>query len=151
MLERISPFYRNARKEITKAPVVYFEDLGFRNYAAGVFGRVEEGSILGFLFENLTLFLLKEKISLTPDKIHFWRTKDGAEVDFLIDDSGQTPFEIKYQSLKKAEMTRSFRNYIEKYKPKEAFIINLTLSITVTLDDTIVHYLPINKFIGYKL
>ena len=32
IIESVTPFYRNVRKEITKSPVVYFNDLGLRNY-----------------------------------------------------------------------------------------------------------------------
>ncbi|PIP30942.1 ATPase [bacterium (Candidatus Howlettbacteria) CG23_combo_of_CG06-09_8_20_14_all_37_9] len=151
VLERVTPFFKNPRKEITKSPMVYFEDLGLRNYSAGVFGRVEETSNLGSLFENLIFFLLKDKIYFSPANIHFWRTKDGAEVDFVIDTHKQLPIEVKYQSLKCPEMTRSFRNYIEKYKPEKAYIINLSLKEMETLNTTIVYFIPFYEFLGHQL
>ncbi|MCP4213266.1 MAG: ATP-binding protein, partial [bacterium] len=49
---RISPYFTNLRKEITKSPVLYFYDLGLRNYGLGVFGHLREPKDLGYVFEN---------------------------------------------------------------------------------------------------
>ena len=49
---RITPFFRNVRKEITKSPVIYFSDLGLRNYANGTFGTLSKPEDMGFLFQN---------------------------------------------------------------------------------------------------
>lgn len=152
VLERITPFYKNPRKEITKSPVVYFSDLGLGNYAAGIFGRVEETNKLGLLFQNFILYLIKDKIAFSASKIHFWRTKDGAEVDFVVDAGTKPlPIEVKYQTLKKAEMTRSFRNYIEHYEPEEAYLINLSLKKTVILHKTKIRFIPFYDFLEAKL
>lgn len=150
ILEKVTPFSKNPRKEITKATVVYFEDLGLRNYAAGVFGKAEEASSLGSLFENFIFFLLKNKVAFSPAKIHFWRTKDGAEVDFVVDTEKPLPIEVKYQALKYPEMTRSFRNYIEKYKPKKAYIVNLSLKKSETLHETTVYFMPFSEFLEHE-
>lgn len=131
ILGKITPYFKNIRKEISKMPIYYFNDLGLRNYACGVFGSEEifrSGDMGGFIFQNFIWNILKEGIQNTSGALHFWRTKDGAEIDFLIN-TGQKviPCEIKYKNLKKPEITRGMRNYIEKYHPEKAFIINLSL------------------------
>ena len=35
---KVTPWFTNIRKEITKAPVYYFRDIGLRNFASGSFG-----------------------------------------------------------------------------------------------------------------
>lgn len=84
-------------KEISKAPVPYFCDLGLRNHALGLFGQIQTPSECGFVFENLIFLLLKEKLKYKAAKLNFWRTTDKAEVDFVIDtERTVTPVEAKY-------------------------------------------------------
>jgi uncharacterized protein len=34
VIQKVSPYYKNKQKELTKAPLYYFTDVGFRNFAA---------------------------------------------------------------------------------------------------------------------
>ena len=143
LLELISPYARNVRKEITKSPVPYFWDLGLRNYALGIFGHIDSPSEGGFIFENLVFLLLKEQAKLGTTKLNFWRTKDKAEVDFIME-SGRNvvPIEVKYKSLRKEEIPRSLRSFIEKYSPDEAYIINLDYKNKVKINKTTLFFFP---------
>lgn len=142
ILQRIAPYFRNLRKEITKSPVFYFYDLGLRNYSVGTFGSLETQRA-GFLFQNLVFNNLKQRLGRTAAKIYFWRTKEGAEVDFVVGLGQEVlPIEVKYQELKKPVVTRSMRSFIGKYKPKKAFIVNLTLEESLTLNKTKVCFIP---------
>lgn len=143
ILEKITPYFKNVRKEITKAPVYYFYDIGMRNYAAGDFGRINLEDNIGFVFENYVFSALKEKIKNTASSIHFWRTKDNAEVDFIIN-SGKAivPVEAKKQNLKQPEITRSLRSFIIKYNPEKAYMVNLELSDEIKVGNTEVYFIP---------
>jgi len=146
ILNKIMPYSKNIRKEITKAPVFYFHDLGLRNYAIGLFGNINSLQEKGFLFENFIFNILKEKTRNTSVGIHFWRTKDGAEVDFVLDvGREQNAVEVKYIFLKEPKITRSFRSFIERYNPKRAFIISLNLEDTLIVNETEVNFLPYFK------
>lgn len=147
ILEKITPYFKNARKEITKAPVYYFYDIGMRNYAAGDFGRISLEDNIGFVFENYVFNVLKEKIKHTSSSIHFWRTKDSAEVDFVIN-SGRyiIPVEAKKQNLQQPEITRSLRSFINKYSPEKAFVVNLTLKDEIMVGKTTVCFVPYYVF-----
>jgi len=146
ILNKIMPYSKNIRKEITKAPVFYFHDLGLRNYAIGLFGNINSLQEKGFLFENFIFNILKEKTRNTSVGIHFWRTKDGAEVDFVLDvGREQNAVEVKYSFLKEPKITRSFRSFIERYNPKRAFIISLNLEDTLIVNETEVNFLPYFK------
>ncbi|PIP57752.1 ATPase [Candidatus Woesebacteria bacterium CG22_combo_CG10-13_8_21_14_all_39_10] len=147
VIEKVYPFFGNVRKEITKSPVYYFNDLGMRNLALDIFGKeVNEGiGDEGFLFQNFVYFLLKPRPT-SPERIRFWRTKDGAEVDFVRDIGPKIgAFEVKYSNIKNVKITRSLRSFIEKYKPPKAFIINLSLEKSMKVGDTVVGALPFFK------
>ncbi len=67
-------------------------------------------------------------------KIYLWRTKEGGEVNFVIDSAKTlTPLEIKYRDLKEPEMSRSLRNFIERYTPSPAPPINLYFRHTLSI------------------
>jgi predicted AAA+ superfamily ATPase len=152
LLDIISPYARNVRKEITKSPVPYFWDLGLRNYALGIFGHLGSPSECGFIFENLVFLLLKEKIRLEATKLNFWRTKDKAEVDFILERGRNVvPIEVKYKSLKKQEITRSLRSFIEKYSPDKAYIVNLDYSNTLKINKTTLFFLPYYELLYKKI
>jgi len=145
VLQRISPYFRNVRKEITKSPVFYFYDLGLRNFALGSFGSLKEP---GFVFQNFVFNLLKEKTKLSSAKICFWRTKDKAEIDFVIDFSrNPMPVEVKYKKLVRPEITRALRSFIERYKPKKALILNLTLDTVINLNQTKIFIIPFYRIL----
>jgi uncharacterized protein len=143
ILERMSPFFRNLRKEITKSPVVYFYDLGLRNYMLGRFGQVSGQDEFGFLFQNLMFNKLKESARFSGIKINFWRTKEKAEVDFIIDKGKEIiPVEVKYKELKNFAVERSLRSFVEKYNPKTAIIINKKPQHKLFIGSTEVEFIP---------
>ncbi|MFA5433692.1 MAG: ATP-binding protein, partial [Candidatus Paceibacterota bacterium] len=47
IIRMVQPFFTNKQKEITKSPIVYFTDLGLRNFSLNMFGRVENNEQLG--------------------------------------------------------------------------------------------------------
>ena len=143
IIEKLTPYFRNPRTEISKAPVVYFHDLGLRNYALGFFGSLPLGMERGFLFQNFIFRLLKEKYHQETLDLHFWRTKDRAEVDFILEIAGRfIPVEIKYAELKKPELGRSLRSFISRYKSPEAWVVNLALEEKLSVENAEVHILP---------
>jgi len=147
IINRVTPYFKNIRKEITKSPVFYFYDLGLRNYAAGTFGNMVNPQEMGMAFENFVFNMMRAKFLNTSTKIHFWRTKDGAEVDFIIDSGReQFPVEVKYRDLRRPEMSRSFRSFVEKYRPKRAFIVNLGLDKElVAMEGMKIRFIPFFK------
>ena len=143
VIQKITPYFKNKRKEITKSPNIYFYDLGLRNYSVDVFGNLNRPDELGFVFQNFVLNALKDESRFKNTKIHFWRTKDKAEVDFIIESGREiTPVEVKYKKFQKPIIERPMRNFIAKYQPKEAKIINLNFKKKIKLDKTTVQFLP---------
>ena len=142
IIKKLPPFFRNQRKEIVKAPKIYFLDIGLRNYACGLFGNYLLTSNDGSIFENFIFNILTEAIRYTGASLHFWRTKDKAEVDFIINFGDMViPIEVKSE-LKIPKIQRSMRSFIDRYKPEKAIIINKTLKDSIQLHDTKIYFIP---------
>ncbi len=82
---RLMPLYTNKTKEINKSHKIYFYDVGIRNALIGNTDPIDIRSDKGAIFEN---FLIAEKIkeraySMRSSDIHFWRNRQGSEVDFV--------------------------------------------------------------------
>lgn len=148
VIKKVTPYFSNVRKEISKSPMVYFTDLGLRNYSLGLFGRISLLTEMGFLFQNFVFHLLQEKWRYESASIHFWRTKDRAEVDFVIN-IGKTvlPVEVKCGELKEDAVSRPLRNFIAQYNPKEAWIVNLGFKKEIKIEKTIVKFIPFYELI----
>lgn len=148
LVELIAPYARNVRKEISKSPVPYFWDLGLRNYSLGLFGHLESPFEKGFVFENLVFLLLRQKLRFKAAKLNYWRTKDKAEVDFVIEAGKRLiPVEVKYKHLKRDKVPASLRSFIAKYNPEKAYIINLDLNKTLKIKKTTLCFLPFHELL----
>lgn len=146
VVQLLTPYFKNPRKEIIKSPTVYFYDLGLRNYALGVFGNIINPKDWGFIFQNFIFNIFKEKLKFSNTSLHFWRTKDKAEVDLVINYGREIiPVEIKYKVLSGVEIERSLHSFIEKYSPPKAFVINLGYQQTTVVGKTEVVFLPFWK------
>jgi len=142
IIDKVTPWYTNIRKEITKAPVFYFRDIGLRNFAAGSFGALSD-SEAGFAFQNVIHAMLKERFPLADTTIHYWRTKDKAEVDFVLRSGDMvTPLEVKYRDMKKLDVRRSFLGFLTRYHPEFGYIVNRNYSDEALICQTRVRCLP---------
>ncbi len=152
VVARITPFYENIRKEITKSPKIYFTDLGMRNYAIGEFGKADSSRDAGFLFENFILLMFREIVKDQNTKIQFWRTKDASEVDFIITAGKKTtPLEVKFSEISNVSLTRPFKNFIDKYNPDQAFVINLNLNKTLIYSGHQISFLPFYEILNLTI
>ncbi len=89
----IPPYHRNLSKRQIKTPKLYFQDTGLACYLAGWRSPelAFEGAMAGNLFENyvLTEILKSYWHRGREPSIYFWRTKDGLEVDFVLEEGGK--------------------------------------------------------------
>jgi hypothetical protein len=139
LVRRIYPFFSNKNKEITKQPKVYFIDCGLRNSIINNFYSEPDGQI----FENYVFSELL-KAGFEPK---FWRSKSKSEVDFIIEKNNEIiPIEVKISPNK---IERSFRSFIDEYKPKRAYIVNYAgVKKKRTIDKTKIEFLDIEAFIN---
>jgi predicted AAA+ superfamily ATPase len=144
ILKKVTPYFRNVRKEISKSPTVYFNDTGLRNYSLGIFGRLLRQDDLGFVFQNLVFLILIEKLRWSNAEIHYWRSKSRSEIDLVIDLGRKVlPIEVKYKEFSQPIIPRSFHGFIEKYKPERCMVINKNLKTTVNLKGSEVSFLTV--------
>lgn len=147
VIKKVTPFVGNKRTEITSNPIYYFIDNGFRNAALRNFSNLSSRSDLGlliesFVFQELFKFNIQNYLNLD---LHFWRTKSGAEVDFVLYKNSELflPIEVKYRNLSKASISRGFRSFIEAYQPKHAIMITKNLMSQITVNNCKVHLVPL--------
>ena len=133
------PYFTNARKELTKMPKVYFADVGIRNLAVKYFAPFSENRDKGKLLEN---FIASSLARQGNGVLNYWRTKDRSEVDFVFSDyyGHITPIEIKAAELRAPEINRGLRLFIEKYKPRKAVVVNLSLEKSVRISGAQVRF-----------
>lgn len=149
IIQRLTPYFKNLRKEITKSPIFYFYDLGLKNFACGEFGNLKDK---GFIFQNFIFNIIKEKIEFSPSRICFWRTKDKTKIDFIIElGKDIIPIEVKFKRLETPEIPRALRSFIERYKPKKALIINLSLEKAMRLNNTQILTTPFYRLVRKDL
>ncbi len=138
VVARSTPFFTNKRLELVKAPKFFFVDPGFRNMAIKNFLPVAARPDAGALNEN---FVATELIKHGYD-LHFWRSKSKAEVDFIVENKGETiPVEVK-TSLNQQEISRSFRSFIDKYSPGRGLIASNQSFGTTKIKKTRVSFVP---------
>lgn len=150
--KRISPFFRNKRKEILKSQSIYFYDLGLRNSLLNIFGELSRPEDLGFVFQNLIFQILLDKIRWKSVSLNFWRTKGKAEVDFVINSiNNPIPVEIKFIDLKNPKIPSGLKAFIADYQPNKAFVINKSFDYQTNLDETKIYFIPFWKLITEKI
>lgn len=143
LIKEIRPYFTNKQKEITKSPVIYFYDLGLRNYSIDMMGRLADPQGLSFVFQNFVLNALQKEIKDSAATINFWRTLGGAEVDFVISRGGEVvPVEVKYIDLRSPVLGKSLLSFIEKYQPEKARVVNLSLETEIRYKTTAVKFIP---------
>lgn len=115
---------RQERQVISKAPKFYLFDVG----VAGAVSkrRIVEprGDLFGRAFEHIVLMELVAHASYSElaYDIHFWRTKAGAEVDFILGD-GEVAIEVKGTSRVDDRDLRGLRLFGETHRPRLAIVV----------------------------
>ncbi len=119
-------YFSRQRKQVIKSPKVFYLDTGLVNFHQrnididSMLNRGGWGSILEtFVFSEL----YKEIKDMTMRAfLNFWRTNNGAEVDFIIE-YGQTlyPIEIKASAQVKSLDLRSLESFINAEASKVPF------------------------------
>jgi len=127
VIKRLTPFFSNPRTELSKMPKIYFTDSGLRNLAMGSFSYLCTRSDTGKIIEGIVAsHVLKNR--LFSHRVNYWRTKSGAEVDFII--SGVKPvqsIEVKSGILKHVTISRGYRSFLSKYSPEKSILLNSTI------------------------
>ena len=96
----LRPYFRNFGKRLIKSPKVYFLDTAIVTFLLGLHAAapILQGPFAGHLMETAVVaewikaFLHRGQ----PPTLYFWRSRDGLEIDLLIERNGRLyPIEIK--------------------------------------------------------
>ena len=85
--------------------------------------------------------MFRELLALGKE-IRYWRTKGGAEMDFVLEFKGN-PFPIEVKLGGSSALGRSFYSFIEAYKPKRAVVVTLDEFSKRKVGETVIYSVPI--------
>ena len=118
----LRPYFANLGKAIIKTPKLYFYDTGLRNAVFGEFQPLDNRADLGALIEN---FVFSELIkSVEKDRLWFYRTTTGSEIDFIFVKGNQTiPIEVKYRISGQKVYPKTFNTLSNHTDLKKGLVI----------------------------
>lgn len=123
IIHRLNAF-GTQRDAVLRTPKYYFFDIGVRNAASGI-GHSKGVLVLqsGVLFEHFIILELIAHFGGT-ESLSYWRTKQGEEVDIIIDHRGhRMAVEIKTSTKPNADDLKGLHSFCNKYKFKEAYLV----------------------------
>lgn len=124
ILRLVRPFIGGKRAELTSTPKVFFLDNGIRNQLFGGFARFGDRGDRGALFENFVFTEIAKNSNPLLDGIHFWRSKSGAEVDFVLRrNDAVIAIEAKAGDAR-GQISRSARSFVDAYSPQQLLVIH---------------------------
>jgi uncharacterized protein len=143
VIEEVLPYFTNKEKELVKSPQYYFVDPGLQHFLTNQRQIAPTSPDWGFLFQQMIYHLLKNRFNDGFTSIHYWRTQNQAEVDFVINNgSSLLPIEVKATALNQPQVERSLHSFIERYNPSEAWVMNRSLHADIQIKQTKVRFLP---------
>lgn len=100
LIRLVHPWHANANKRLVKSPKLYFLDAGLAAWLAGwrTVDQARLGPMAGALLETHLFgqILRRFRHRAREVAIHFWRTREGQEIDFLVETGGRVfPIEVK--------------------------------------------------------
>lgn len=125
VIRLLRPFLGGRRAELSSNPKLYFLDNGLRNHLQGGFEPFERRGDRGPLLENHVFTELAKSLDSTTE-LSFWRTRNGAEVDFVL--SGRNALlavEVKASASPRTTLPRAAKSFIQAYRPTAFVVVSL--------------------------
>jgi len=128
LVRRLTPYFRNIRRRLIKAPKVYLRDTGLLHHLLNISTLDDLDSHPGrgaswetFVIEDL---VRREHLTQPHSQVHFWRTADGEEADLVIDRGGELfVIEIKAGSGADMDAARKLAKSVGEMKAKAGWVI----------------------------
>jgi len=81
--------------------------------------------------------------------LYYWRTKSGAEVNFVLHGNGTLiGYETRTIPMQRPKLNRSSRSFIKAYNPDEFYVVNTALKDETMIGQTHVRWLTHLDMIG---
>lgn len=122
---RVEPFKtRQSRHVITKAPKYYMFDVGVAGFLTKRNIQEAKGIEFGRAFEHFMLMEMAAYRSYSGKdfNIHFWRTKTGLEVDFVLG-QGEIAVEVKGTGRVDKNDLNGINAFIQAHAPKKSIVV----------------------------
>ena len=125
LVRRLMPYHKNVGKRLVKSPKTYVRDSGLLHALLGIqdANTLAGHPVVGSSWEG---FVIENILAAAPEhaKASFYRTADGAEMDFVLELGGADgiwAIEIKRGLSPRPE--RGFYNAMEDIEPNKTFIV----------------------------
>ena len=121
----VAPFKTpQSRQVISRASKFYLFDVGVAGILEKRHLQDAQGAMFGKAFEHFIFCELRAHASYSAlhYDVHFWRTKSGLEVDFVLG-NGEVAIEIKGTSRVEDKVLRPLRAFIDEYSPQKALVV----------------------------
>ena len=133
LIRLVHPYFSNRAKRLIKTPKLYFLDTGLCAYLAGwrESEHIRLGPWAGAFFETAIFGELMRYHSHRglDYQIHFWRDKEGNEIDFLLEARGQVvPIEVKLGTPNPRDLLQLDR--LEIPSLKQGHVVSLAIGQT---------------------
>lgn len=120
LFERLPAYTVNRTSRLIKSPKIYWNDPALAVFLSGYFDgkSLREARELGSYFETMIFHHLRVLTSLMtpPARLYFWRTRDGKEVDFVVEHGRRLlGIEVKWAIDVGFGDARHLRSFIEEY------------------------------------
>jgi predicted AAA+ superfamily ATPase len=136
----LPPYFSNVRKEISKMPKIFSQDLGLKNYILDSFSTFQSSRDFGRHVENFVFAEIYHRRNIRQP--YFWRTSAGAEVDLVLRHAEQfIPIECKY-TFRAAGLSRSFNNFLKEYKCLYGVLVTSRIILRKSVRGVPIYYLP---------
>jgi predicted AAA+ superfamily ATPase len=124
IIKLLEPFHTNKRKVISKMQKVYFTDIGLRNLIYGSFNQMNIRTDGGNIIENFVFLELKRKLG-KAGSINYFRTLDGVEVDFVVNNFKENiAVEVKSKELSKPVFMRNMESLGKAQSINRNYVVN---------------------------
>jgi len=124
----VPAYTKSPRKNLLSTPKFIFFDLGVRHAAADL--RPSEATVLanpGPVFEQWVGIELWKRLQYLGDgRLHYLRSRDGAEIDFIVERGGALlPIEVKWTESPDLTDARHLLTFMAEHpsKARQAFIV----------------------------
>ena len=121
----VEPFKRRQdRHVISRTPKFYLFDVGVAGAITKRHIREERGELFGKAFEHFVFMEISAHSSYSDlnYEIHYWRTKTGLEVDFILG-NGEVAVEVKGTNRVDQSDLRALKVFVETYSPGKAILV----------------------------
>lgn len=122
MIRQLLPWHANLKKRQVKTPKIYFRDTGLLHQLLGIRSEKELLSHpkCGASWEG---YVIEETIKATePDKVHYWATHGGAEIDLVLVKNGRM-FGVECKRMDAPQITPSMRTALEDLKLERISVV----------------------------